>query len=55
MKMSPMSKTQHTPKINRISALLLCSLALVWGGAFFFGQIALEDVTSVTVALHRVG
>ena len=25
------------------------------GGAFFFGQIALEDVPSVTVALHRVG
>jgi drug/metabolite transporter (DMT)-like permease len=55
MKMSPMSKAQHTLKINRISALLLCSLALVWGGAFFFGQIALEDVPSVTVALHRVG
>ena len=55
MKMIPMSKAQHTLKINRISALLLCSPALVWGGAFFFGQIALEDVPSVTVALHRVG
>ena len=50
-----MSETQSPPKINLISALLLCSLALVWGGAFFFGQITLENVPSVTVALHRVG
>lgn len=50
-----MNETQSPPKINLISALLLCSLALVWGGAFFFGQIALENVPSVTVALHRVG
>ncbi len=48
-----MIKTQ-APKIDLISGLLLLGLAIVWGGSFFFAEIALREVPPLTVALHRV-
>ena len=48
-----MTKTQ-APGIDLISGLLLLGLATVWGGSFFFAEIALREVPPLTVALHRV-
>jgi drug/metabolite transporter (DMT)-like permease len=42
------------PKIDLTSALLLLGLATVWGGSFFFAEIALNEVPPLTIALHRV-
>lgn len=42
------------PTINLISGLLLLGLATVWGGSFFFAEIALREVPPFTIALHRV-
>lgn len=36
------------------AALLLLALAAVWGGSFFFGEIALREVPPLTITLHRV-
>ena len=43
-----------SPGINLTSALLLLALAFVWGGSFFFAEIALAEVPPLTVTLHRV-
>lgn len=48
-----MSSTQAT-SINLTSALMLLGLATVWGGSFFFAEIALREVPPLTIALHRV-
>ena len=48
-----MIKTQ-APKIDLVSGILLLGLAIVWGGSFFFAEIALREVPPLTVALHRV-
>ncbi len=42
------------PRIDLISGLLLLALAIVWGGSFFFAEIALREVGPLTIALHRV-
>ena len=42
------------PKIDLVSCLLLLGLATVWGGSFFFAEIALRGVPPLTIALHRV-
>lgn len=47
-------KQQQAPTIDLISGLLLLALATVWGGSFFFAEIALREVPPLTVALHRV-
>ena len=44
----------QTPSINLVSGLLLLGLATVWGGSFFFAEIALREVPPLTVALHRI-
>ncbi|MCP4184521.1 MAG: EamA/RhaT family transporter, partial [Hyphomicrobiales bacterium] len=44
----------HSPTINLTSGLLLLGLATVWGGSFFFAEIALREVPPLTIALHRV-
>jgi len=36
------------------AALLLLALAAVWGGSFFFAEIALAEVPPLTITLHRV-
>jgi len=48
-----MTRTE-TPTIDLTSALLLLGLATVWGGSFFFAEIALTEVPPLTIALHRV-
>ena len=47
-------KQIYSPTINLTSGLLLLSLAAVWGGSFFFAEIALREVPPLTIALHRV-
>ena len=48
-----MPKPQRS-HVDLISALLLLALATVWGGSFFFAEIALLEVPPLTVTLHRV-
>ncbi|MDH3695120.1 MAG: DMT family transporter [Gammaproteobacteria bacterium] len=45
---------KQTPNIDLTSGLLLLALATVWGGSFFFAEIALREVPPLTIALHRV-
>jgi len=47
-------KQNHAPAINFVSGLLLLGLATVWGGSFFFAEIALREVPPLTVTLHRI-
>jgi len=46
--------SQQIPTIDLISGLLLLALATVWGGSFFFVEIALQEVPPMTIVLHRV-
>tara|TARA_B110000908_G_C10115665_1_gene385151 strand:+ start:42 stop:572 length:531 start_codon:yes stop_codon:yes gene_type:complete len=34
--------------------IMLLMLAAVWGGSFFFGEIALREIPPLTITLHRV-
>ncbi|UWS79879.1 DMT family transporter [Phaeobacter sp. G2] len=43
-----------SPAIDLTAGLLLASLALVWGGSFFFAEIALRELPPLTVTLVRV-
>ena len=36
------------------STFMLLLLAAVWGGSFFFGEVALSEVPPLTITLHRV-
>lgn len=45
---------KQAPSIDLTSAILLLALATVWGGSFFFAEIALREVPPLTIALHRV-
>ena len=45
---------KSTPTIDLISGFMLLLLAAVWGGAFFFGAVAVKEVPPLTVTLHRV-
>jgi len=45
---------KQVPDIDLTSGLLLLALATVWGGSFFFAEIALREVPPLTIALHRV-
>jgi len=40
--------------LNLTSTLMLLALAAVWGGSFFFAEVALTEVPPMTVTLHRV-
>jgi len=45
------------PRISAMdltSAIMLLLLAVVWGGTFFFAEIALRQVPPLTIVLHRV-
>ncbi|MBX2824152.1 MAG: DMT family transporter [Gammaproteobacteria bacterium] len=42
------------PVFDLTSGLLLLGLAAVWGGSFFFAEIALVEVPPLTIALHRI-
>lgn len=43
-----------SPSLNLYSGSLLLLLAAVWGGTFFFAEIALEEVPPLTITLFRV-
>ena len=43
-----------SPAITPAAALMMAALATVWGGSFFFAEIALNHVPPLTVTLHRV-
>lgn len=45
---------QASTSISAPAALLLLVLAAVWGGSFFFAEIALREVPPLTITLHRV-
>ena len=45
---------KQAPKIDLASGLLLLGLATVWGGSFFFAEVALREVPPLTITLHRV-
>lgn len=42
------------PRLNLLSTSMLLMLAAVWGGSFFFAEIALQEVAPLTITLHRV-
>jgi drug/metabolite transporter (DMT)-like permease len=42
------------PSMNLKSTIMLLLLAAVWGGSFFFAEIALREVPPLTITLHRV-
>ena len=46
--------SRKAPTVDLTSALLLLGLAIVWGGSFFFAEIALTEVPPLTITLHRV-
>ena len=48
-----MTKTAP-PQITPVAAFLLVMLAAVWGGSFFFAEVALAEVPPLTITLHRV-
>jgi len=42
------------PSMDIKSTFMLVGLAAVWGGSFFFAEIALREVPPLTITLHRV-
>ncbi|MGB1310570.1 MAG: DMT family transporter [Leucothrix sp.] len=44
----------QAPTIDLKSGLMLLGLATVWGGSFFFAEIALRELGPFTITLHRV-
>lgn len=42
------------PILDARSSLMLIALAAVWGGSFFFAEIALRELSPLTITLHRV-
>ena len=47
--------TQPSPSVDLTSGVLLAALALVWGGSFFFAEVALSQLPPLTITLFRVG
>ena len=43
-----------SPTLDLKSMMLLLCLAAVWGGSFFFAEVALREVPPMTITLHRV-
>jgi drug/metabolite transporter (DMT)-like permease len=46
--------TKIAQSMDLKSTLMLLALAAVWGGSFFFAEIALREVPPLTITLHRV-
>jgi drug/metabolite transporter (DMT)-like permease len=44
----------RTPSLDFNSLMMLIALAAVWGGTFFFAEIALQEVPPFTITLIRV-
>lgn len=45
---------QPTLQMDRSAWIMLIALAAVWGGSFFFAEVALGEVPPLTITLHRV-
>lgn len=45
---------KHAPTINLASGLMLLALAAVWGGTFFFVEVALVEAPPLTITFYRV-
>nr|CAA6805995.1 MAG: Permease of the drug/metabolite transporter (DMT) superfamily [uncultured Thiotrichaceae bacterium] len=45
---------KKTPQIDLSSGLMLLVLAAIWGGSFFFAEVALKELGPLTIVLHRV-
>ena len=43
-----------SPTMDPLATVMLLSLAAVWGGSFFFAEVALREVPPLTIVLHRV-
>ncbi|MCW3780291.1 DMT family transporter [Defluviimonas salinarum] len=43
-----------SPTLQVTSGAMLVALAMVWGGSFFFAEIALRELPPLTITLHRV-
>lgn len=43
-----------TSSLQMTSGAMLVALAAVWGGSFFFAEIALRELPPLTITLHRV-
>jgi drug/metabolite transporter (DMT)-like permease len=50
-----MSFPPARPTMSATDWLLIVSLSVLWGGAFFFGKVAVAELPPLTVALGRVG
>ena len=48
-----MTKT-HTPSLDLKSWGMLLALAAVWGGSFFFAEVALDEAPPLTITFYRV-
>lgn len=53
MKATSMTNTS-APSMDLKATIMLLLLAAVWGGSFFFAEIALREVPPLTITLHRV-
>ncbi|MDG1739371.1 MAG: DMT family transporter [Paracoccaceae bacterium] len=42
------------PSLDLKSTIMLFVLAAVWGGSFFFAEVALSEIPPLTITLHRV-
>ena len=45
---------EKSSSLDLRSAVMLALLAAIWGGSFFFVEIALQEVPPLTITLHRV-
>ncbi len=50
---APMISTP-SPTVSSVAWLMLLALAAVWGGSFFFVEIALTEIGPFTTVMHRV-
>ncbi|WP_289043700.1 DMT family transporter [uncultured Aliiroseovarius sp.] len=47
--------TRPTPMmLDLTSLIMLLALAALWGGSFFFAEVALRELSPLTITLHRV-
>ena len=49
------SKTEIHTSMTALEWVLLITLSIVWGGSFFFNEVALRDIPTFTVVVARVG
>lgn len=45
---------EKSSSLDLRSAAMIALLAIIWGGSFFFVEIALQEVPPLTITLHRV-